>query len=251
MAIRLHHPERHIALVEIANPARRNALGPEDFQALARLWDMLAIQAEVRCIVVTGEGDRAFCSGAQLDADFSHIGDVDALVDQALLKTRLYPKPLVAAVNGHCVAGGFELMLAADIRVASEAARLGLPEVRWGILPSGGAAMKLIGQIGHARAMELMLTGELVEAHKAAACGLVNEVVPQQQVLDRALALARRISANSPVAVAKTKESALTGYTQRWAELEPAERDRARHVRAAADVQIGKRAFLAKTDPVY
>lgn len=244
-------PEAGIALVTVSNPARRNALGPEEFEALARGWDMLAADPEVRCVVVTGAGEAAFCSGAQLDADFSGVPEIDDMVDRALLKTSLFPRPLVAAVNGHCVAGGFELMLASDVRVGSAAAKLGLPEVHWGIVPSGGAAMKLVEQIGHARAMRLLLTAELVTAAEGLQLGVLNEVVETAQVLPRALQLARIIAGNSPLAVAHTKQLALAGRVDSWRAREPAERRSAALVRASADSAAGRRAFLTKQNPVY
>lgn len=251
MSIQLIRSEPGIALVTIHDPERRNALGPQEFSELARCWDELAQDAEVRCIVVTGQGQQAFCSGANLNADFSNVRDVDDLVDRALLKTRLMPKPLIAAVNGHCVAGGFELMLSSDLRVASEDALLGLPEVRWGILPSGGGAMKLIEQIGYARAMQIMLTAELMSASQALAFGLVNRVVPACEVLEAALAFARTIAANSPLAVTLTKQSALRWRTRAWQRMESEERERVKIVRDSADARIGRRAFLEKVQPIY
>ncbi len=251
MPISITRPEPGIALVTVDNESRRNALGPVEFVGLAEAWLQLEADSSVRCIVVTGKGTQAFCSGAQLDADFSVLKDVDAMIDATLLKTRLMPKPMVAAVNGHCVAGGFELMMACDIRVASDAAKLGLPEVHWGILPSGGAAMKLIEQIGHARAMQLLLTAELITAQRAYEIGLVNEVVPAGHVLEAAMTLARKIAGNSPLAVAMTKESALKRRAHAWASLEAEERERALRVRNSPDNLIGRKAFLSKTAPDY
>lgn len=244
-------PEPGIALVTVSNPSRRNALGPGDFEALACGWDMLAADPEVRCVVVTGAGETAFCSGAQLDADFSAVPDIDEMVDRALLKTRLFSRPMVAAINGHCVAGGFELMLASDVRVGSAAAKLGLPEVHWGIVPSGGAAMKLVEEIGRARAMRLLLTAELVTAAEALQLGVLNEVVEPAQVLPRALQIARVIAGNSPLAVAHTKQLALAGRPELWRAREPAERRSAAVVRASEDSVVGRQAFLTKSDPVY
>lgn len=244
-------PEPGIALVTVSNPERRNALGPAEFEGLAQAWDLLASDPQVRCVVVAGAGSQAFCSGAQLDADFSASPDINDMVDRALLKTRLFPLPMVAAVNGHCVAGGFELMLAADVRVGSAAAKLGLPEVHWGIVPSGGAAMKLVEQIGHARAMQLLLTAELVTAQQALQFGILNEVVEPEQVLPRALHYARLIAGNSPLAVAHTKQLALAGRPQAWQTREKAERRSADIVRASADAEAGRHAFLCKTKPAY
>ena len=251
MPIVTSRPEPGIALVVISNPDRRNALGPLEFEQLARAWDVLARDTEVRCVVLTGEGDKAFCSGAQLDADFGAVADVDDMVDRALLKTQLFSRPVVAAVNGHCVAGGFELMLAADVRIGSAVARFGLPEVHWGIVPSGGAAMKLVEQIGHARAMRLLLTGELISAAQALQDGILNEVVEPAVVLPAAMRYARLIAGNSPLAVAHTKQLAMTGRADIWRAREAAERRVANLVRASADNVAGRRAFLTRQDPVY
>ncbi|MGA0570033.1 enoyl-CoA hydratase/isomerase family protein [Variovorax sp. VNK109] len=251
MTISISRPEEFIGLIEIDNLARRNALGLADFLGLADAWRELGADTSIRCIVVTGAGDHAFCSGADLGADFSSVEDVDALVDAALLKTRLFPKPVIAAINGHCVAGGFELMLSADLRVVSVSAKLGLPEVRWGIIPSGGGAMKLIEQIGHARAMQLMLTAELISAGEALDMGLVNRVEPAERVLDAALGLARLIASNSPRAVQSTKLSALSLRASQWQSREPAEREMAQTMRTTEDCKEGRRAFFEKRAPGY
>lgn len=251
MPIHISYPEQRIALITIDNPSRRNALGIDEFLGLVAAWQAIEALEHIRCVVVTGTGDAAFCSGAQLDADFSQVKDLDDLIDDALLKTRPFPKPLIAAINGHCVAGGFELMLSCDVRVSSEDALLGLPETRWGILPSGGGAMKLIGEIGHARAMHLLLTGTLVGAHQAMELGLVNRVVPPKDVLDAALEVARKIVANSPLAVSLTKASALGAGVASWRAQETAERRRAARMRAAPDARIGRTAFLSKSEPEY
>jgi len=244
-------PEPGIALITVSNPQRRNALGPREFEELALGWDRLANDGQVRCVVVTGEGIQAFCSGAQLDADFSGVPDIDHMVDRALLKTRVFPKPMVAAVNGYCVAGGFELMLACDLRVGSVTARLGLPEVHWGIVPSGGAAMKLVEQIGHARAMQLLLTGQLVTAETALEFGILNETTAPDAVLPTALRHARVIAGNSPLAVTHTKQLALAGREATWREREAAERRSAGEVRTSAESAEGRGAFLRKREPAY
>ena len=251
MSVRLERPEPYIALITVDNPARRNALGPQEFLDLARCWDALADDETVRCVVITGAGDKAFCSGASLDADFSAIDGLDDMIDRALCKTRCFPKPVVAAVNGHCVAGGFELMLSSDIRVLSQDAKLGLPEVHWGIVPSGGGAMKLIEQIGHARAMQLMLTGELIGAADALRFGLVNRVLPQSEVLGAAFEVARRIAGNSPMAVARTKQAALAHRALQWQACEVDERALVATMRGTAQERIGRHAFLDKQAPIY
>ncbi len=251
MPVFLTHPYPGIALLTICNPRRRNALGVEEFRQLAGFWKQLESDRALRCVVITGEGHTAFCSGAQLDIDFSGIADVDAMVDDALLKTRAFPRPVIAAVNGHCVAGGFELMLTSDIRIASETAKLGLPEVRWGIVPSGGGTMKLIEQIGYANGMRLLLTGELVSAREALAFGLVNEVLPSVEVAARALELARAITRNSALAVFHTKRLALQARQDSWQVRENEERLAAQEVRKSSDNRIGRAAFLSRIPPEF
>jgi enoyl-CoA hydratase len=251
MSIQLTYPEPFLCVVTINNTEKRNALGTEEFRGLAKCWETLSDRQDIRCIVLTGQGQHAFCSGAQLDSDFSELGDVDDWIDRALLKTRFFPIPLVAAVNGHCVAGGLELMIACDIRIASEKALIGLPEVRWGIVPTGGAALKLVDQIGYSQAMQLLLTGELITAEKALQIGLINQVCSVENVLPKAMAIARQIATNSPNAVRHTKRLALAKRFERWGDQEPAERLAALDARSGADISKGISAFLNKTTPIY
>src|SRR5437867_12035739 len=143
---------------------------------LARLWDELD-RGSCRCVVLTGAGARAFCAGADMSGDLSAAPETARVVSHALLKHHVFSKPIVAAVNGDCVAGGVELLLSTDIRAAAPEARFGLPEVRWSIYPFGGATVKLTQQIGYVQAMDLLLTGRLVDAAFAERIGLVNWVV--------------------------------------------------------------------------
>src|SRR5262249_31050585 len=154
---------RHIAVVTIDNQPRRNAMTRAMMAELARLWDELE-RGDCRCIVLTGAGERAFSAGADIGGDLSASPETARVINRALLKTDPYAKPIVAAVNGDCVGGGVELLLATDVRAAAPHARFGLPEVKWSIYPFGGATIKLIQQIGHVHAMALLLTARLVEA---------------------------------------------------------------------------------------
>jgi len=237
--------------VEIDNPARRNALDIPMFEALAALWPRLGSDRSVRAIVVTGAGDRAFCAGADLTANVTdHPGFAD-LVARALLKTDLMVKPLIAAINGHCLAGGLELALAADIRIASRAASFGLPEVKWGLIPSAGGTMKLVDQIGYAAAMDLLLTGRMIDAADAARIGLVTEVCDPSEVWRRALERAEMIAAASPHAVRAAKQAALSARAARYAVQEPVEQALVAELWATGHVKIGAAAFAAKRAPVY
>jgi len=251
MSIKIERPSQNIVQVVLDSPARGNALTYEMFERLASLWPELEADSSVRAVVLSGSGNGAFCSGADLSANLSEIPDVDDLVERALLKTALFTKPLVAAITGHCVAGGLELVLAADIRIAWEDARIGLPEVRWGIVPSGGAAMKLIDQIGHANAMALLLCGQLIDGRKAERIGLVNEALPADEVLPAALRLATELARNSPVAIAATKKAALDHRCAGYGMREATERTLVGKVRASGHPGIGIEAFLARRTPLY
>src|ERR1051325_9973055 len=174
MEIRVERNGRHIAVVTIANEARRNAMTRAMMADLAALWDRLDDDEDCRVVVLTGAGDKAFSSGADLAGDLGAAPEAGAVVSRALLKNTPFSKPIVAAVNGDCVAGGVELLLSTDIRAAAPEARFGLPEVKWSIYPFGGATVKLAAQIGHVHAMDLLLTGRLVDASFAGRVGLIN-----------------------------------------------------------------------------
>jgi enoyl-CoA hydratase/carnithine racemase len=252
MPVTIEQIAPHVALVSIDNPARRNALGEREFRDLAATWPLLAADASVRAVVVRGAGDAAFCSGADLSSPgLAALPDIDDLIDAALLKTAFFPKPLVAAVCGACVAGGLELALSCDLRVIAADARIGLPEVRWGILPSGGAAMKLIDQIGQADAMRMMLAGELIDGVEAAHIGLGSPAADAAAAVMEATRLALRIAAASPVAVQATKRAVFDARVRTYAAREPFERGLVAAVRASGHAAIGAAAFLARQAPLY
>src|SRR2546425_9794871 len=200
MEIRLREHGPHVVIVTIDNQVRLNAMSRQMMTDLARLWDELE-RGTCRCVVLTGAGERAFCAGADMSGDLSAAPEAARVVSHALLKHHVFSKPIVAAVNGDCVGGGVELLLSTDIRAAAPHARFGLPEVRWSVYPFGGATVKLIQQIGYVHAMDLLLTGKLVDAAEAARLALVNRVVPAEGLMAWALETAELIAANSPAAV--------------------------------------------------
>jgi enoyl-CoA hydratase/carnithine racemase len=251
MPIRVETGEEGVVTVVISNPKRRNALDLEMFEGLAALWPRLANDSSVRAVLMRGDGEEAFCSGADLAANLDRRPEMDDLVDRALLKTGFFPKPIVAAINGACVAGGLELALSADVRIAADDATIGLPEVRWGIVPSGGGAMKLADQIGVARAMDLLLTGRLISGAAAAAIGLISESCPSDMVWMRAQGRARQIARNSAAAVMATKRSALAHRASGYASRETQERALVSEVRLSGDPEAGKAAFLSRSEPVF
>jgi enoyl-CoA hydratase len=250
MELRVQEHGAYVVVVTIDNQPRRNAMPRAMMAELARLWETLE-RGPCRCIVLTGAGERAFSSGADVSGDLSADPETARIVNDALLKNRPYAKPIVAAVNGDCVAGGLELLLSTDVRAAAPHARFGLPEVRWSIYPFGGATVKLVQQIGHVHALELLLTAKLIDADEAARIGLVNRVVPAEALLRWALETADAIAANSPTAVQAVKEqisATIAAHTQSREALEQQLGDR---VRASHHFAEGVSAFLEKRKPNY
>jgi enoyl-CoA hydratase len=240
--------EQHdaVTVVTINRPEARNALDAETMAGIGEALVAAEHDSAVGAVVLTGAGDRAFCAGMDLRA-FAAGGE---MIDKSrpgleVFTERVYPKPIVAAVNGTAVAGGFELMLACDLAVVAEHARFGLPEVKRGLVAAGGGT-NLARRIPLALALELALTGETVEAEQALRLGLVNRVVPGDRVLAEALALAGTIARNGPLAVKVTKELMV-------AQARGAARDEiaaaAAPVFASADAKEGAVAFAEKREP--
>jgi len=250
MELRVEERGPHVVLVTIDNQPRRNAMPRAMLAELAALWDRLE-RGPCRCIVLTGAGDRAFSAGADMSGDLSASAETSRVVTHALLKNRPYPKPIVAAVNGDCAGGGVELLLSTDVRAAAPHARFGLPEVRWSIYPFGGATVKLIHQIGYVHAMELLLTAKLIDAAEAARIGLVNRVVPADQLMPWALETAQTIAANSPSAVQAVKQQISSIIADHALAREPMEQELGDRVRASAHFTEGVRAFREKRPPNY
>ena len=199
-----------IATITLNRPDARNAIDPEMRTLLHETWRRVSIDDEIRVAVLTGAGDRAFCAGADLKKplpsdDSPATREFGQDTSDSLLDGLDTDKPLVCAINGHAVGGGLELALACDIRIASSAARLGLPEVKVGTIPGSGGTQLLPRTIGRSHAMHMLLTGELINAERALAWGLVSEVVAPDEVRGRAHEIAELIAANAPLAVRAVK----------------------------------------------
>ena len=242
---------RHIMLVTIDNQAKRNAMSREMLGELAALWDRLDIAADCRCVIVTGAGDKGFCAGADIGGDLSARAETARVVNRSLLKTSTFSKPIIAAVNGDCAGGGVELLLATDIRGAATHARFGLPEVRYAIYPFGGAAVKLVHQIGHVHAADLLLTGRLVDAGHAARIGLINTVVAADQLMRWAIETAEMIASNSPAAVQAVKTQISTMSANDAQSREALDQQLGDRVRASPDFAEGIAAFREKRKANY
>ena len=250
MSIDVTYPSRYVSQITINNPAKYNAMSREMMRTLAETWDNLE-RSDCRAIVITGEGDKSFSAGADVSGDLSASEETAQMINRALLKTDRFPKPIIAAVNGVCAGGGVELMLSSDVRLTCPDARFGLPEVKWGIYPFGGATSKLVSQIHYVDAMKLLLTAEMVGAEEARRIGLVNEIVSRERLLPEALRLAEVIAKNSPVAVQSVKAHISEGYAQAVLAREPEEQAYGDAVRASLDFEEGVAAFREKRTPYY
>ena len=250
MELRVDNHGEHIVIVTIDNQARLNAMPRGMMAELGALWDQLEASS-CRCIILTGAGERAFCVGADLSGDLSADPDMARMVNHALLKNKTYSKPIIAAVNGVCAGGGVELLLSTDIRAAAPHARFGLPEVKWSVYPFGGAAIKLIQQIGYVHAMELLLTAKLISADEAAQLGLINRVVPAEELMPWAIETAETIAANSPSAVQAVKQQISDTIAEHALSREALEQELGDRVRAHPHFQEGVAAFRGKRQPRY
>lgn len=201
--------ERHgrVEVVRLNRQAARNAIDGPTTKALDAAFDELTGDPEVWAVVLTGTGERAFCAGMDLKAFVA--GDPDIMTSKngfGGLAQRKFPKPLIAAVNGAALAGGCELVLSCDLVVAAEHAIFGIPEVKRGLVAAGGGLLRLPKRVPLSVALELALTGDTIDAHRAEAIGLVNRVVPADQVVTAAIELAQHICENAPLAVRVSKE---------------------------------------------
>jgi enoyl-CoA hydratase len=239
-----------VLVLTMNRPERRNALDRHLYRELGRAFVAAETDDEVRAVVLTGAGDQAFCAGMDLKAFAA--GDTITADDgpgTTVFVERCYPKPVVAAVNGSAVGGGFGIMLGCDLAVAAEHAVFGLPEVRRGLVGVGATSRAAL-RLPPAVTLELALTGEPMDAARALHHGLVNRVVPKDDVLPTALALAETIAANGPLAVALAKQIAVDARGLLEVDI-AAWRERAAGVFASADAQEGARAFAEKRPPQF
>lgn len=244
--------DAHVGILTIDRPDKHNALTLAMALQLRRTAEALDADPDVRVILLRSAGDRSFCAG----------GDVHELLPQALAagsdvmhpdpSTRFFSTvytPIVSAIQGFCFGGGFELMLGTDVRVASERATFGLPEVGMGLISGGGSNIVLPQQIGWARAMELMLTGDPIDAVRALEIGLITEVVPHDDVQTRALERAHRLALNAPRAMRAVKE--IASRSRDLAPHHELEHRLTGEIITSPDAAAGIAAFADRTAPTF
>jgi E-phenylitaconyl-CoA hydratase len=250
-----------ILVVTIDRPEARNALSLEMSRQLISIWENFRDDPACRVAVLTGAGETSFCAGADLKEVGGFYRSMTSQERRERARTgpglggitrNLDPgKPIIAAINGHCLAGGLELALACDIRIASEAATFGLPEVQWGLMPGAGGSQRLPRTVPLTVALEMLLTGTAIDAETACRCGLVSRVVPAENLLTEALEVARRIVRAAPLSVKAVRAAAYEGLELALDDGLELEQEYAEPLRESADVQEGLTAFIEKRDPEW
>jgi enoyl-CoA hydratase len=244
-----------LAIVVIDRPDKLNALNAEVVRELGDVFRDLRDDADVRGVILTGAGDKAFVAGADIGelAKMSPLSGVQVSRDGQRIfgEIERFPKPVLAAVGGYALGGGCELALACHLRVASENARFGLPEVGLGIIPGYGGTLRLSRLVGLGRAIELTLTGAMIDAEKAERIGLVSAVYPQEELLDRAKDFARGITKNGPVAVRMALESIYLALDAAPADAQNFESALFGLLASTGDMKEGMTAFLEKRKPTF
>jgi enoyl-CoA hydratase len=252
--------ENGIARVTLNRPEKMNALNPEMIVRLARCWDAIGEDPSVRVVILTGNGERTFCAGADLgrltplltrarpaeDEWDEALLREPKLLNRALLRHLDFSTPVIAAMRGNIVAGGMELALACDLRIVGEDSQLGLIEVTRGLIPAGGGIARLSRQVAFAVAAELLLIGDRISASEALRIGLVNRVVPPSEILPTAERMAERMSRNSPLAMRKCKEAMLASSGRSIEDAFSVEDACVKVVLRSADAKEGSRAFIEK-----
>lgn len=243
--------EGELATITLAGADNTNILSAADLAALGAAWRRFA-DDEARVAIVTGAGSRAFCAGADVGELGPSLSRPGASLDLAYtMKNFFIGKPIIAAINGHAIGAGMEILLATDIRIAVPSATFGLLEVRWGAIPVGGSVARLPRQVPYAWAMRLLLTGERIGSEQALAAGLVTEIVAPEQLLPRARELADRILRNSSEAVRAVKECVARTQEGDLRTAHTIEAFYGDRVAASADAAAGAQAFREGRNPDY
>jgi len=259
----IYEKRNRVAYITINRPEARNAIDAETGQALSQAWQDFRDDDEVWIAVLTGAGEKSFSAGADLKSLIPNLSRVSTSGNGASAErandggfggiTRGFEcwKPMIAAINGHCIAGGFEMMLACDLRIAVENATFGLAEVRWGIIPGAGGTQRLPRSSPLAKAMEIILTGEPISAQEAYRLGLINKVVPQGELMNEVDRLVGTLLERGPLALRAAKQAILQGLNMSMEEGMQLEQRLFRYLLGTEDAREGPRAFAEKRKPNF
>jgi len=239
-----------VAYLTFNRPEAMNAMDPETYKQLSDAWIEVRDNPDIWCAIITGAGDRAFTAGADLKKTIPRQPEMwefwQTQSEQILNRGLEVWKPVVAAVNGYCLAGGMTLLFATDIRIAAEHAVFGISEVKRGILPGNGGTQRAIRQLPYPIAMELLLIGDTLTAQQALQYGLINKVVPKERLMDTAEEYARKLVANAPLAVRAIKELAVRSQYLHLSDGLRLESSIQQVLRQSEDAKEGPRAFAEK-----
>jgi enoyl-CoA hydratase/carnithine racemase len=252
----LYEKKGKIAYMTFNRPSEMNSITPKMMEDIDRIGEDFKNDGELLVLIVTGAGEQAFSAGADLKKTITKFkADADSGARFMADPTKRFfagiYKPIIAAINGFCLAGGTEIIQGMDIRIAAPHAKFGLPEVHWGIIPGGGSHVRLPRQIPYCHAMDILLTGRMITAEEAVQFGLINKIVPADQVMAECENYAETICSNGPLAVQAAKEAALLTYNMGWSEAFSTEAVIAERVFKTDDAAEGPLAFAEKRQPVY
>lgn len=239
-----------VLIITIDRPKVLNALNAQTVQEIGAAFEAARDDESVRCVILTGAGEKAFVAGA----DINELAQMTPITGKAVSEKgqkifraiERFPKPVIAAVNGFALGGGCELALACHIRIASEKAQLGLPEVTLGIIPGYGGTQRMARLLGKGKALELILTGDRVNAAEAERIGLVNKVVPPDQLMTAAEEMARTMAKRGPLAVRAAIEAVMSGSDMPFEEGQFLEATLFGLLASTSDMKEGMSAFLEK-----
>ena len=245
--------EEHVVIIEINRPNHLNALNSELILELEKSLDEISHQKEIRSVIITGTGDKAFVAGADIK-EFKDFGIKQGLELSQVGKQKLFNKiaffnkPVIAAINGYALGGGLELALSAHIRIATENAQLGLPECSLGLIPGYGGTQRLPRIIGLGLATEMILTGKMIKANEAHAIGLVNHIFPKEELIEKTIKIAKSFNTKSPESLCAAIKSINHSFNKDGDSIESHEFSK---LFKTTNFKEGVRAFLEKRKPIF